>query len=524
MSFLDTILSYLPSSFSSPLASLTSRGTKNILKQLIGHFLEDELDTHQVDLQLTSGLLKLNSLTLSAPALNHEILNAIVGEVDTTTATTTTIEPDVGSIPFRIERCSIDNFSVKFSSLSTILEEGCSVDVSGLVLDLTPGHTLAEEFIAIATDRRNKREAREAERRAKVASRYAQQATRAARRASAVAAGLPLTSSLHDEVHDDDDDKNDEEEEDDEEKDDDAKFDNATFDDEMARESATFLTKLLEQVFDNICVSGDNIRIRLRCVGTCDVGLLDSFIEIHFPHFSFRAEEEGTKRIIQFSSFSVAWISNRVHSDLLDEHDDLELDGIQTTLISLGESDETGLPNRVAVSGGSGMTNGDGSGGSGNGGDGGGETLIEIFCKRGRARIPKDPMVIARVLEVAELYLSTEGAEEQLAEMSGSVLDVFEEDVVFEDENKGEAMVEVEEEEKEEEKEEEESLLGRTMTASQVYALGVEMTPETKLETKLDAADVWRKVWSVDTYDEKQIIQAYTVAMLMAREDPFPII
>ena len=82
MSFLDTILSYLPSSFSSPLASLTSRGTKNILKQLIGHFLEDELDTHQVDLQLTSGLLKLNSLTLSAPALNHEILNAIVGEVD----------------------------------------------------------------------------------------------------------------------------------------------------------------------------------------------------------------------------------------------------------------------------------------------------------------------------------------------------------------------------------------------------------------------------------------------------------
>ena len=310
MNFLYNVLDYLPS-FQSPLSSLSSRGSKNILKQLIGAFLEDDLDTEQVDLQLTSGCLKLNSLNLKADAINHEMLNALVGDGTNTSNTTTT-----AVIPFCVERCSIDDFAVSFSSLSKILEEGCNVSASGIVIDLIPGNTLTTQLLAIAQDRAQKNRAKRLEQKAKDAKEAALQATWAARRASAIAAGLPpptdrpLPSSkaardsapqsygidYQVDYNEDGDNGQNQEEQD----------NNATtYNDALAEESATFLTALLEQVFSNIRVQADNIRLRLRPTNTCKEGERDHFLEIHVPTITYK-EDSNKSKILQFSSFSMS--------------------------------------------------------------------------------------------------------------------------------------------------------------------------------------------------------------------------
>ena len=165
MEYLTSFLSYIPT----PFASLSSRASKNVLKQLLGHFLRDELNIEQVDLQLSAGSLKLNSLNLNPDALNHELLNAIV-------SSSTNADIRSTPVPFRIENCSVDDFSVSFSSLARILEDGCSVDVSGIVLDLIPGSTLTHQLLEIAKDRAIKLAAKRLEQKAK----DAEEASRAA--------------------------------------------------------------------------------------------------------------------------------------------------------------------------------------------------------------------------------------------------------------------------------------------------------------------------------------------------------
>ena len=98
-------------------------------------------------------------------------------------------------------------------------------------------------------------------------------------------------------------------------------------------------------------------------------------------------EDSNKSKILQFSSFSMSWIKDRVQKHDSDEHDDPDLDGKETTIVSFGKSAEDGLPNRIALS--KGEQN---------------EMLIDMYCARGRLRLPEDPSILGNVLNVVETF------------------------------------------------------------------------------------------------------------------------
>ena len=348
---------------------------------MLGHFLRDELNIEQVDLQLSAGSLKLNSLNLNPDALNHELLNAIV-------SSSTNADIRSTPVPFRIENCSVDDFSVSFSSLARILEDGCSVDVSGIVLDLIPGSTLTHQLLEIAKDRAIKLAAKRLEQKAKDAEEASRAASNIARRAAAIAAGLSVPPE-------DDDRQQKTTEQVPTDQDDGDVY--TTYDDALAEESATFLTALLEQVFSNIQIQGENIRIRFRLEKTCQEGEKDQFLEIHVPKITYR--EENKRKVVKFSSISISWIHDRIQygesTESTDQEENKEnnkevnKDGEEITMMSIGKSGEEGLPHRIVLS--------QGDGGPQN-------VLIDVYCARTRIRLPSDPSIIFNVMHIVDKF------------------------------------------------------------------------------------------------------------------------
>ena len=57
----------------------STRFYKSILKPVLGPYLEEELDVDQLDVQLSEGTIKLNSLNIKAAALNDALLASAGG-------------------------------------------------------------------------------------------------------------------------------------------------------------------------------------------------------------------------------------------------------------------------------------------------------------------------------------------------------------------------------------------------------------------------------------------------------------
>ena len=91
---------------------------KSVLKQIIGPYLDDELDLDQLDINLSDGTIHLNSLTLKPKAVN-ELLQA-------------------AGIPVTLRACTIEDFKVVVSSWGSILEDGCDVHIDGVCVDIVP--------------------------------------------------------------------------------------------------------------------------------------------------------------------------------------------------------------------------------------------------------------------------------------------------------------------------------------------------------------------------------------------------
>ena len=191
----------------------STRFYKSILKPVLGPYLEEELDVDQLDVQLSEGTIKLNSLNIKAAALNDALLASAggggsgSGRDGTGRRATSGIggsgglgrggddELPVPSVPFIVESCFVEELSLQFGSLSTIAEEGMDVEVDGITLDILPSSNFEEELRQIMKARSYRQQAEAAERKAAEYAAAAAAAEHAALCAAAAAEGLPMPDS-----------------------------------------------------------------------------------------------------------------------------------------------------------------------------------------------------------------------------------------------------------------------------------------------------------------------------------------
>jgi hypothetical protein len=341
----------------------STRFYKSILKPVLGPYLEEELDVDQLDVQLSEGTIKLNSLNIKAAALNDALLASAggggsgSGRDGTGRRATSGIggsgglgrggddELPVPSVPFIVESCFVEELSLQFGSLSTIAEEGMDVEVDGITLDILPSSNFEEELRQIMKARSYRQQAEAAERKAAEYAAAAAAAEHAALCAAAAAEGLPMPDSprknasstaasstststasftssflsyfgLYDEEDVDEDDRG-------------ATgasgrattaasttSDAPTEDDDLARKGVETVRRLWDQITSNIRLSGTDIRLRFRLRARSGEAL-DDFLEINLPSLAYADEtvldeDVGiTRQVVRFSEVSFVLVQGR---------------------------------------------------------------------------------------------------------------------------------------------------------------------------------------------------------------------
>ena len=379
----------------------SARLYKSILKPLLGPYLEEELDVDQLDIHLSKGEIKLNSLNIKADALNNALLGMSGGSTghdaggtdpSTNTPSQYADGPNGKSLPFMpfvVERCTIDEISLEFSSLGAIAEEGIDVEADGITIDILPSTNFQDELREIMRKQIFNQKAEAAARRANQFAAAAASAGRAAMRAAAAADGLPVPQSLrtkssldsydqasaNDEpsvdpspssssfvssllgylgLHQNDSWDGDTYSEDpegykdlyDDEHQSSQVSEMIIDDDELAEKGVGSIRRLWEQIASNIRANATDIRFRFR-ISSCKDGEPDSFLEVVVPSIAFsddtnHDEDIGVARkVVSFPEISVSLVQGRdpCFTPLASSSGDKEKDpGVETLLFQIGEN------------------------------------------------------------------------------------------------------------------------------------------------------------------------------------------
>ncbi len=307
--------------------NVSRRLYKSVLKQAIGRYLEEELDVDQLDVALSAGCVRLNSLNIKPAALNDALLSAATASAAATlSSSSSSSSSPTPPPPFYVEGCSVDEFTLRVGALGSVLEDGCDIEVVGLTLDLVPGSAFADELRAIAAARARRADATAADAKARRYAAAAADARQQALRAAAAAEGMELPSDLAaataaappqvppaaaafaphaggafyddgagaagDDV-------------------------GGTADDAMAREHLDYLQRMINQIAANVRLQGHDIRLRFRVAAKGSADALDEFLELFLPALSF-ADETGPseatvveRKVVRFSRACVRLVQGR---------------------------------------------------------------------------------------------------------------------------------------------------------------------------------------------------------------------